>query len=189
MKMFRIALAWLLFCCPAVAQVGQIPTYVQPTTAPPVGPPTFTYQSSNFGLPSGAGSAILTYTGPVSIGADTFITVPVWVQNQNGFTISSAIFTINGSTNIAATVTNMGTTAANGVEFLNFSATIGSGSTSISLTVTFSGSVFNLGAGPFYSAMASQLVSTTPTGVPVQSVTSGSSVSTAAFNAPGEVPS
>jgi hypothetical protein len=149
--------------------------------AAPVGPPTFTFESvAGFST----GSATTVATGPTSIGTDTFLVALFYVQDPSPPTTpTGASFTVNGSS-VGATITRLGSGSetSNSLEYYVAYAPVSSSLTSSSLTVNWSGGIFNTSAVAFYSAKTAQMVSTTPTLVPVVSVTSGTSASSGAFN-------
>jgi hypothetical protein len=154
------------------------------------GPPTFTARSLTF-TPnvSGGGTSTLTYTGPTSIGSDTFLAVLFWIGDGGGAApplgTSAFSVTISGvPTSVPANLVSLGPdTSLFSLHFYVAYATVPAGLTASSLVVNWSGTVSNESSGGFYSAVASQMVSTTPTIIPTVSATSGTSVSSGTFNA------
>jgi hypothetical protein len=152
-------------------------------------PPTFTARSSSFTPNVSTTGSVSVFTRPTSIGSDTFLAVLLFIQDNAGANpplgTSAFSVTISGvPTSIPATITSLGPdTSLSTLRFYVAYATVPAGLTASSLTVNWSGSVFSGSSGGFYSAQASQMVSTTPTVIAV-SATTGTAISSGTFNVP-----
>lgn len=170
----RLILALALgvsLCAPAVAQMGQIPAFVTPAPAS-LSPVTLTYQMTANSSPTGSvDSFSLTFLS--SLAANQRVAVSFSSSApENAGPIVSAVFTPNVGSPVNSDPLICLGPDTNGVYDCLAAAVMPTGTTSATLTLTWSSTVFGVSHYAVYSLNNSALSSTTPTHAFVQSTTS-----------------